>query len=92
LKETFGTLWVAQYQGKQALAIIAAESIHSVVGMIPFMLSDTENADKEMSTRFSSTYFVSEKPFLEFLGTVDIASEEEGAEEGGSEDADNQFM
>jgi hypothetical protein len=71
------------------LAIVIAESIQLVVGMIPFMLSDAENADDQIVAKFASTYFVSEKPFLEFLGAGDLASEEDIGEEGGGEDADS---
>lgn len=76
MRDSFGTLWAVQYLGKQALEIVAAESIHSVVGMIPFILSDTEKASAEICTKFSMTYFVSEKPFLDFLGTGDTIDEE----------------
>jgi hypothetical protein len=86
LRQSFGTLWVAKYLGKGGLGIVAVETLQSVVAMVPFMLSDTELANAEMSAKFSSAYFVSEKPFLEFLGTGDIASEEDINQEGGGED------
>jgi len=87
LRQSFGTLWVAKYLGKGALGIVAVESVHSVVAMVPFMLSECEIGNPETRDKFATSYFVSEKPFLEFLGTGDIASEEDGGEEDGNEDA-----
>jgi hypothetical protein len=75
LRHSYGTLWVAQYLGKRALGIVTIKSIHSVVGMIPFILSDTENANAEIHAKFATCYFVSEKPFLDFLGTGDVSEE-----------------
>ncbi|KIL60398.1 hypothetical protein M378DRAFT_83751 [Amanita muscaria Koide BX008] len=81
LRQSLGTLWVSRYLAKQTLCIVTAESIQSVVGMVPFMLSDAENANAEIRAKFTNTYFVSEKPFLEYMGTGDTAEENDTEED-----------
>lgn len=85
LRESFGTLWVARYLGRQALGIVRAETIHSVVGMVPFILSDAETANAQIRAKFESTFFVSEKPFLDCLGAGDVAEEQDSVGESSND-------
>ena len=55
--------------------------------MVPFMLSESKNANAEIRAKYAATYFVSEKPFLEYLGTGDVAEDT-----GREDDAQNWFI
>ncbi|KAF8344790.1 hypothetical protein F5887DRAFT_842424, partial [Amanita rubescens] len=62
LEESCQTLYVSRYLGKQALEIINVQSIRSVVGMVPFVLSEPEEQDEEICAKYSDCYFVAENP------------------------------
>ena len=66
LMQLHKTLYVAQYKGKQSLEIIGVYSIKLVVGMVPFMLSEQEEACDETCARFTNYYFVAENPLMLF--------------------------
>ena len=66
LEESCQTLYVARYLGKQALKIINVRSIQSVIGMVPFMLSEPEEQNEEICAKYSQCYFVAENPAKHF--------------------------
>ncbi|KIL54615.1 hypothetical protein M378DRAFT_134374 [Amanita muscaria Koide BX008] len=82
LEQSHQTLYVARYQGKQALEIINVYSIRLVVGMVPFMLSEEEEARTETREQFSQCYFVAENPAMLFSAADShTSSGEEGEDE-----------
>ncbi len=66
LEESCQTLYVSHYLGKEALEIVNVQSIQSVVGMIPFMLSELEEQDEEICAKYNQCYFVAENPAKHF--------------------------
>ena len=70
LHQSHGTLHVAQYNGRNSLKVISIWSIRSVVAMVPFVLSAQESEDIDFRDRFSRSFFVAEKPFLDFTGST----------------------
>ena len=63
LLDSFGTLRVCKYLGKNHLFVIEATTIESVVGMIPFPLSprELEAEDLDTSRKFADCFYVAEK-------------------------------
>jgi hypothetical protein len=70
LKESSDTLRVVDYEGSEGLRVIEAKSITSVVALIPFILSDHEKKNPDICKRYSHSFFVGEKPFLDFTSTT----------------------
>jgi hypothetical protein len=66
LHQSHGTLHVVRYQGKQALTIVDARCIKSLIAMVPFVLSAEEAQDNSMRLKYSNCFFVAEKPFIDF--------------------------
>jgi hypothetical protein len=80
LDDSFGTLRVVQYQGKELLEVIDVKSICSVVAMVPFILTEQEKAVPAICEHYSKCFFVGEKPFLDFTSTTDPLQQEHGEE------------
>ena len=60
LKISFNTLLVCHYRGDDNLALVKAQSIKSVVAMVPFM----EKPEGGQPRRHNGRFFVVEKPGL----------------------------
>ena len=80
LKDSFDTLRVVPYKGSEDLRVIEAKSIASVVALFPFVLSDHEKQNPDICAQYSQSFFVGEKPFLDF--TTD--SSQQDIEEAGA--------
>jgi hypothetical protein len=70
LKESSDTLRVVSYQGTEALHVIDAKSICSVVAMVPFILSSREKQNPIICEQCANCFFVGEKPFLDFTSST----------------------
>ena len=81
LKQSFDMLQVVHYWSKEALHVVDAKSISSVVILIPFIVSKQEQQDLSICAQYSQCFFVSEKPFLDFTTTTDPLQPEEADEE-----------
>jgi hypothetical protein len=82
LKESYDTLRVVSYEGTEALHVIDAKSICSVVAMFPFILSSSEKQNPIIREECASCFFVGEKPFLDFTSsTTDPDNEAQSDEE-----------
>lgn len=66
LKESSDTLCVVRYQGTEALHVIDAKWISSVMALIPFILSDQEKKYPSICTHYTQCFFIGEKAFLDF--------------------------
>jgi hypothetical protein len=66
LEASSDTLRVVRYKGSEDLRIIEAKSITSVVALIPFLLSDDEKKNPNICAQYLCSFFVGEKPFLDF--------------------------
>ena len=60
LKMSSNTLLVCQYHGEDSLVLVEANSIKSVVAMVPFM----EKSEGDRPRRHDDRFFVVEKPGL----------------------------
>jgi hypothetical protein len=76
LKESFDTLRVVHYKGSEELRVIEAKSIATVVALFPFILSDDEKRDANICAQYSQSFFVGEKPFLDFTSNTTDPSQE----------------
>ncbi|KAF8625282.1 hypothetical protein AX15_005465 [Amanita polypyramis BW_CC] len=76
LNESSDTLRVVRYKGSEDLRIIEAKSITSVVALFPFILSDDEKKDANIRAQYSQSFFVGEKPFLDFTTNTTDPSQE----------------
>lgn len=70
LKDSSDTLRVVSYEGAEALFVIDAQSICSVVAMVPFILSSTEKQNPITREQCANCFFVGEKPFLDFTSST----------------------
>ena len=84
LEASSDTLRVVRYKGSDDLRIIEAKSITSVVALIPFMLSDDEKKNPNICAQYSQSFFVGEKPFLDFTTTTVDPSQQAIDEAGAS--------
>ena len=66
LKDSFETLRVIQYQGKELLEVVDVKSICTVVAAIPFILTEQEKVIPAIRSHYSQCFFIGEKPFLDF--------------------------
>ncbi|KAI0714308.1 hypothetical protein C8T65DRAFT_573459 [Cerioporus squamosus] len=82
LASSEGTVLACTYPGNEAREVVFAKDIVSVVAMVPLPLTAAESREPDAATKYSSRYFVVEKPGLDiawFAGHVDDpANDEDG--------------
>jgi hypothetical protein len=83
LNASSDTLRVVRYKGSKDLRIVEAKSITSVVALFPFILSDDERKDPSICAQYSQSFYIGEKPFLDFT-TITIDPSQEAIEEAGT--------
>jgi hypothetical protein len=66
LDDSFGTLHVVEYQGKDMLEVVDAKSICTVVVMVPFMLTEEEKKVPTVCDHYSRCFFIGRKAIFGF--------------------------
>ncbi|KIL54551.1 hypothetical protein M378DRAFT_18778 [Amanita muscaria Koide BX008] len=84
LSKSSHTLRIIHYKGSEDLRIIKAKSITSVVALFPFILSDDEKKNPNICAQYLQSFFVGEKPFLDFTTNTTDPSQEDIEEAGAS--------
>ena len=83
LKQSYGTLYVTQYQGNNALTVIDSKTIVSVVGMVPMPSQNKVEQPPEME---SPPFFLVKRPGLQAYELVGIR--EDDSDEDDHEDVE----
>ncbi|KAM6491929.1 hypothetical protein JOM56_012567 [Amanita muscaria] len=86
LEQSHDTLYIARYQGKQALEIVNVYSIRLVIGMVPFMLSQEEEDCAETRDQYSQCFFVAENPAMLFSAADENEQSEDNTNNTSDED------
>ena len=73
LKQSYGTLYVTQYQGNNALTVIDAKTIVSVVGMVPM---PSQNEVEQPPETESPPFFLVKRPGLQVYELVGIREDD----------------
>jgi hypothetical protein len=81
LDNSFGTLHVVEYQGKELLEVGDMKSICTVVAMVPFIITEEEKKVPAVCDHYSRCFFVGEKPFLDFTSMTGLLQQEGSTEQ-----------
>lgn len=72
------SLYVCRYSGDEALKVIDAKSILSVVSMPPFPLKPEEAGEENADEKYKNLFYLGEKPGLDIMhytGQDEVAGE-----------------
>lgn len=106
LSDSHDTLSVCRHENEHGLRVIDVKNILSLIAMVPFPLTPGEEADPVIKDKYADSFYMIEKPFLDFIGGecvntgsgeaqpegIDTSAEEAvEAQELESSDEDNEY-
>ena len=68
LSDSHDTLSVCQHGNEHGLQVIDVKKILSLIAMVPFPLTPGEEADPVIKAKYADSFYMVEKPFLDFIG------------------------
>ncbi|KAF8679011.1 hypothetical protein AX14_004582 [Amanita brunnescens Koide BX004] len=106
LSDSHDTLSVYRHENEHRLRVIDVKNILSLIAMVPFPLTPGKEADPVIKDKYVDSFYMIEKPFLDFIGGecvntgsgeaqpegIDTSAEEAvEAQELESSDEDNEY-
>jgi hypothetical protein len=79
-EQSHGTLYITQYQDDNALLVIDAKSIVSVVAMVPMLPADSDSEETN-----SDQFFLVQRPGLESYELADVEEDDSDKEMEGDD-------